>query len=97
MDITVEELKQRLEAGETFNFLDVRREDEYEDQNLGAMLIPLHELPDRVEELENWKEAEVVVMCRSGNRSGQAQRFLEAEGFTNVRNVIGGILAWNEL
>ncbi|MFN8355242.1 MAG: rhodanese-like domain-containing protein [Spirosomataceae bacterium] len=97
MDITVLELKERLASGETFNFLDVRREDEYEDQNLGAKLIPLHELPDRVDEIEDWKDQEVVVMCRSGNRSGQAQRFLESEGFINVRNVIGGMLAWNEL
>jgi rhodanese-related sulfurtransferase len=97
MDITVVELKERLNNNETFNFLDVRREDEYEEFNLGAMLIPLHELPDRIEEIEDWKDQEVVVMCRSGNRSGQAQRYLESEGFTNVRNVIGGTLAWNEL
>jgi rhodanese-related sulfurtransferase len=48
MDITVEELKQRLDAGEEFNFLDVREEYEYEEDNLGALLIPVGELPDRL-------------------------------------------------
>ncbi|MDI9872268.1 rhodanese-like domain-containing protein [Flectobacillus roseus] len=97
MDITVEELKQRLDAGEEFNFLDVREEYEYEEDNLGALLIPLGELPDRLEEIEGWKEQEVVVHCRSGARSGRAKAFLEAQGFTNVRNVLGGILAYNDL
>lgn len=97
MDITVEELKQRLDAGEEFNFLDVREEYEYEEDNLGALLIPLGELPDRLEEIEGWKEQEVVVHCRSGARSGRAKAFLEAQGFANVRNVLGGIMAYNEL
>ncbi|WP_026994237.1 rhodanese-like domain-containing protein [Flectobacillus major] len=97
MDITVEELKQRLDAGEQFNFLDVREEYEFDEQNLGAKLIPLGELPDRLDEIEAWKDAEVVVHCRSGARSGRAKAFMESQGFTNVRNVIGGILAYNEL
>jgi rhodanese-related sulfurtransferase len=97
MDITVEELKQRLDAGEEFNFLDVREEYEYEEDNLGALLIPVGELPDRLEEIEGWKDQEVVVHCRSGARSGRAKAFLESQGFTNVRNVLGGILAYNDL
>lgn len=97
MDITVEELKQRLDAGEEFNFLDVREEYEYEEDNLGALLIPLGELPDRLEEIDGWKEQEVVVHCRSGARSARAKAFLEAQGFANVRNVLGGIMAYNEL
>ncbi len=97
MDISVQDLKARLDAGEEFNFLDVREEYEYEEDNLGALLIPLGELPDRLEEIEDWKEQEVIVHCRSGARSGKAQAFLQAQGFTNVRNVLGGILAYNEL
>ncbi|MDI9876233.1 rhodanese-like domain-containing protein [Flectobacillus rivi] len=97
MDITVEELKQRLDAGEEFNFLDVRDEYEYEEDNLGALLIPLGELPDRLEEIDGWKGQEVVVHCRSGARSARAKAFLESQGFTNVRNVLGGILAYNDL
>ena len=97
MDITVTELKERLDQGEDLNFLDVREEYEYEEENLGAKLIPLGELPDRIEELEDWKNSEVIVHCRSGARSGRAKAFMESQGFTNVRNVTGGILAYNEL
>lgn len=97
MDINVEELKAKLDKGETFNFLDVREEYEYEEQNLGAKLIPLGELPDRLDEIEAWKDEEVIVHCRSGARSGKAKAFLTAQGFSNVRNVLGGILAFNEL
>ena len=97
MDITVTELKERLNEGENLNFLDVREEYEYEEENLGATLIPLGELPDRIEELEDWKNSEVIVHCRSGARSGRAKAFMESQGFTNVRNVLGGILAYNEL
>ncbi len=97
MDISVEELKEKLDKGETFNFLDVREEYEYEEQNLGAKLIPLGELPDRLDEIEAWKDEEVIVHCRSGARSGKAKAFLTAQGFSNVRNVLGGILAFNEL
>jgi rhodanese-related sulfurtransferase len=96
-DITVEQLKERLDSGEVFNFLDVREDYEYEEQNLGAKLIPLGELPDRIDEIEDWKDAELVVHCRSGARSGRAKDFLESQGFTKVRNVLGGILAYNEL
>ncbi len=97
MDITVEELKEKIDKGDTFNFLDVRNEYEYEEQNLGAKLIPLNELPDRLDEIEAWKNEEIIVHCRSGARSGQAKAFLTANGYTNVRNVLGGILAWNQL
>ncbi len=97
MDITVEELKERLEKGEDLHFYDVREEHEYEEDNLGAILIPLGELPGRVDELEDIKDEEIIIHCRSGARSGRAQQFLEVNGFTNVRNVIGGILAYREL
>ena len=97
MDITVEELKDRLGKGETFNFLDVREEYEFDEDNLGAKLIPLGELPDRLEEISDWKDQEVVVHCRSGARSGRAKAFMESQGFTNVRNVLGGLLAYNQL
>jgi rhodanese-related sulfurtransferase len=97
MDITVEELKERLDKGEELNFYDVREEHEYEEDNLGAILIPLGELPDHLDELEELKDEEIIIHCRSGARSGKAQKFLEAQGFSNVRNVVGGILAYREL
>ncbi|MES2520212.1 MAG: rhodanese-like domain-containing protein [Bacteroidota bacterium] len=97
MDITVQELKERLDKGEALNFLDVREDYEYDEQNLGAKLIPLGELADRVEEITDWKDSELIVHCRSGARSARAKAFLEGQGFTNVRNVLGGIMAYNEL
>lgn len=97
MDIKVEELKERLDKGEALNFYDVREEYEYEEDNLGATLIPLAELPDHLDELEPLKDEEIIIHCRSGARSGKAQQYLEANGFTNVRNVIGGILAYRQL
>lgn len=97
MDITVEELKERLDKGEDLHFYDVREEHEYEEDNLGAILIPLGELPDHLDELEEIKDEEIIIHCRSGARSGKAKSFLEAQGFSNVRNVLGGILAYREL
>lgn len=97
MDITVSELKKRIENGEQLNLIDVREDYEYEDDNLGGMLIPLGELPHRLSEIKNLRDEEVLVHCRSGKRSETAQRFMQSQGFTNVRNVIGGILAYREL
>lgn len=96
-DITVSELKERVERGEKFHFLDVREEWEYEEDNLGADNIPLGELPHRLAELEPLKEEEIVIHCRSGARSGNAKKFLETKGFTKVRNVLGGIMAYRAL
>lgn len=96
-DITVSELKNRLDKGEKFHFLDVREEWEYEEDNLGAENIPLGELPHRIAELEQYKDEEIVVHCRSGARSGNAKKFMESKGFSQVRNVLGGILAYRSL
>jgi len=97
MDITVQELKTKLDNKEDFVFIDVREPHEYEEANLGATLIPLGNVLEKVPELEEFKNKEVIIHCRSGARSGMAQQLLQAEGFTNVRNVLGGILAWNEM
>ena len=96
MDITVQELRQKLQAGEKFVFIDVREPWEYEEFNLGAQLIPLGSLPNRSWELEDHKNDEVVVHCRSGARSGMAQAMLAGQGFTNVRNLTGGVMAWRD-
>jgi rhodanese-related sulfurtransferase len=94
MDITIEELKVRLDKGENLNLIDVREEYEFDEFNIGAKLIPLGELPDRLEEIEAWKDQEILIHCRSGARSGRAKEYLASEGYTNVRNVLGGMLAW---
>ena len=94
-EITVQELKRRLDAGEQFRFVDVREPSEYEDFNLGADLVPLGTIPQRLDEFGD-KDEELVLHCRSGGRSGQAQRYLESQGYTDVYNVVGGVLAWRE-
>lgn len=96
-DITVEQLKSRLDNNEKFVFLDVREEWEYDDDNLGAKNIPLADLPTRLDELEEYKDSEIIVHCRSGARSGNAKKFLESKGFSKVRNTLGGILAYRNL
>jgi rhodanese-related sulfurtransferase len=94
MNITVQELKERLDKGEKLNLFDVREPNEYEADNIGATLIPLGDLPHRIDELDGLQDEEVIVHCRSGARSGRAQQYLEENGFNNVRNVTGGMLAY---
>lgn len=96
-DITVQELKQRLDKGENINLIDVREEWEFEEDNINGKLIPLGELVSRISDIEDWKDQEVVVHCRSGQRSEAACDFLRKQGFQNVRNLQGGILAWQAM
>ncbi len=91
-EITVEELKRRREAGEDLFVLDVREPHEYQICNLGGHLIPLGELPKRVHELDSSRE--IVAHCKMGGRSAKAVDFLRQAGFTKVKNLKGGILAW---
>ena len=94
-DITVQELKKRLDAGDKFVFIDVREPYEYAEFNLDAELIPLGSIPEAAAgALADHKEDEIIVHCRSGARSGQAKMMLMAMGYQNVRNVLGGVLAW---
>jgi len=95
-DIDVVALKAKMDAGEKFVFIDVRETWEYEAENLGALNIPLGELPGKVAELREHEAEEIIIHCRSGARSGNAKLFLVKAGFKNVRNVLGGILDWNE-
>ena len=93
-EITVEQLKTRLDRGDDILLLDVREPYEYEIVNIGAYLVPLSELPGRLEELDSSKE--IVVHCKSGHRSATAASFLRKSGFSGVKNLIGGIDAWVE-
>jgi sulfur-carrier protein adenylyltransferase/sulfurtransferase len=93
-EITPEELKRRLDAGEELFILDVREPHEYKICNLQGYLIPLGELPKRVHELDSSRE--IVAHCRSGVRSGKAVEFLQQAGFRKVSNLAGGILAWSD-
>ncbi len=97
-DITASELKARLAAGEAIHIIDVREPDEYAEFNIGAKLIPLGQvMAMQVDEIEDWKDEELIVHCRSGKRSLQAGLMLETMGFQNVKNLAGGMLAWQEL
>ena len=91
--VSVKQLKQRLDAGEQVQLLDVREAYEYQIANIGGTLIPLNEVPQRLAELD--REREVVVMCRSGARSQRVAEFLQQAGYAKVANLSGGILAWS--
>jgi sulfur-carrier protein adenylyltransferase/sulfurtransferase len=92
-DMQPRELKERLDRGEPIVIVDVREPQEYQINRIpGSKLIPLGELPQRYEELD--QNAAIVAQCKSGARSAKATAFLRSIGFKNVRNLAGGILGW---
>ncbi len=93
-EIQVEELKRRLDAGDDIYVLDVREPHEYQIANIGGHLIPLGDLPNRVNELDTSRE--IVAHCKMGGRSAKAVTFLRQAGFKKVHNLAGGITAWAE-
>ncbi len=93
-EITVQELKQMQDNQEDFQLIDVREPYEYDEANLGAELIPLGEIPDQMDKID--REKKVVVHCRSGKRSANAIQYLEKQGFDNLYNLKGGILAYQQ-
>jgi molybdopterin/thiamine biosynthesis adenylyltransferase/rhodanese-related sulfurtransferase len=93
-EITVKELKEKLDSGGGISVLDVREPYEYEVANIGARLIPLGELPERLAEID--KDETLAIHCRTGARSARAVRLLQDAGFQEVYNVKGGIAAWSE-
>jgi len=95
-DITVRELKTKMETGAEVILIDVREPHEHEAFNIGGRLIPLGQVPAALAELDHHQDDEVVVYCRSGRRSATAQGLMQQAGFANVRNLIGGVLAWQE-
>lgn len=93
--ITAAEVKARLDAGEKLHLIDVREPHEHADFNIGGTLLPLGKIQTmQLEELEEMKDAELILYCRSGNRSGQACLILDALGFKSTKNLIGGMLGW---
>ena len=96
-NINVEELKSKIDAGEKVNLVDVREPDENAEFNIGGKLVPLGKIQSmQVDDLDDLKNEEVIVYCRSGRRSVTACLFLETFGFTNTVNLEGGVLAWKE-
>ena len=94
MTITVQELKQRLDKGDTIVVVDVREPWEYNTAKIeGSILIPLATLPHSLDKLD--KNAEIVCQCHHGMRSADATAFLHQQGFKNTKNLVGGIDAWS--
>jgi rhodanese-related sulfurtransferase len=93
--ITVEELKARMDAGEKLHIIDVREPNEYADFNIGGKLIPLGKIMGmQLEDLEDLKEEELIIHCHAGSRSMKACLMLETAGYANLKNVSGGVSAW---
>jgi len=95
MDISSAELKKRINEGDAPIMIDVREPYEWDRQALdGVEKISLSTLPAKLPDLQDWKDKEVVLICRSGGRSGQATQYLKSQGFENARNLTGGMLGW---
>lgn len=95
--ITADEVKARIDAGEELHLLDVREPDEHAEFNIGGTFLPLGNIQMmQTDDIDDWKNNEVICYCRSGNRSMQACLMLETFGFTNVKNLQGGMNAWRE-
>jgi adenylyltransferase/sulfurtransferase len=90
--LSVKELKRRIDSGENVFILDVREPYEYQIANIGGTLIPQNDVPQRLAEID--RDREIVVQCRSGGRSQRIAEFLQQSGYTKVANLAGGILAW---
>ena len=94
---TCEELKERLDKGENVNLLDVREDYERAEFNIGGRHLPMRKIQSmQTEDIEDWKKDEIVIYCRSGNRSGVAGLFLEQLGFKNTVNLVGGMVDWQQ-
>jgi rhodanese-related sulfurtransferase len=92
-EISVKELKAKLDAGEDIQVIDVREVNEYEYCNIGADLLPMGQIMMNLDKVS--RDKEVIIHCKSGGRSGAIVNALMSRGFTNVVNLRGGIMAWS--
>ena len=97
MEISVQGLKAKMDNKEDFVLIDVREKYEYEEFNIGGKLIPLGEIMGALEDLEEFKGKEIIIHCRSGKRSAMAQQLMLQAGFSDVKNLVGGVLAWQDM
>ena len=98
-NITVADVQKKIKVKNNILLLDVRTVTEFDgplSHIAGAVLLPIQELEQRVDELNEHKEKEIIVICRSGNRSQSGTRILISHGF-NAVNMLGGMKAWNDL
>ena len=86
-----------MDEGEQPNLLDVREDNERAEFNIGGKHLPLGKLQSmQLDDIEDWKDEEIILYCRSGNRSGIAAHLLEQLGYKNVKNLVGGMLDWQK-
>lgn len=96
-EIDVQELKSKLDKKENFVFIDCREQEEWDEAHIeGATLLPLSAFQEKYESVLTDKNASIVIQCRSGKRSMNACMFLLSQGYTDLNNLEGGIIAWNE-
>lgn len=93
-EITAKELKKLMDSKEDFQLIDVREQKEFDFANIGGELFPLNTIPQNLDKIA--KDKKVVVYCRSGARSANAIQYLEKNGFKDLFNLKGGILAWSD-
>ncbi len=97
LEVDCQTVKRKLDAGESFLFLDCREKDEYATPNIkGTVLIPMSELVDRVNELDAHKDQEIIVHCHHGGRSLRVTNWLRQQGFAKATNMAGGIDQWSQ-
>jgi rhodanese-related sulfurtransferase len=95
-EVTCEDVRNLLQSGRDLLLLDCRERDEHQLVHIDqATLIPMSELATRLDEIERFREREVVVHCHHGGRSLKVTQWLRQQGFTRVRSMAGGIDAWS--
>ncbi len=93
--ISVVELQDKKSSNEDFLLLDVRQPEELTIADIGGTLIPMDELPTRLDEVKAFKDRDIIVMCRTGARSAMVVQWLQNQGLERVFNLDGGIAAWS--
>jgi rhodanese-related sulfurtransferase len=96
-DIDAKEVFARLQNGEHLNLLDVRGEMEYHTFNIGGKNLPLSGLEENIDDLGWNKDDEIIVICKVGMRSATAKSILQLKGYKNIRNLTGGLIAWQKI
>jgi len=95
LEISCQEVKQKLDASEKFLFLDCRERDEHQFVHLNSTtLLPMSELAERVSELEPYRDSEIIIHCHHGGRSLKVAQALRERGFAEAKSMAGGIDEW---